>query len=425
MKKTFLLISLLVLLTACSARPAETQPTDTTAPSTTPPTTAPILNGWQEQDGHRYYYENGIPHTGWLELDGKRHYFCEDGTLHTGWLETKEGRYFLLSDGPATAWQKINGVEYYFSPDGTLATGWIEVDGLRYYLDRDGSPTTGWQQIDGTTHYFHADGTLGTGWIEEDGQRYYLDGSGTPTTGWLDLDGSRYYLSDQGTMHTGWLYTAEASYYFHSDGTMARGQVDTPDRGRRYFTSTGKEVIMVNPWNTVPQDYSPTLVSYGSWQIDAACLDALEQMIADCAKAGHTAVVVSAYRSYEYQSGLFQRRIQRFMDEGYDRDEAERLAAMRVARPGTSEHQLGLALDIVDANYQNLNEQQETMPAQIWLMENSWRYGFILRYPNGTTDLTGIIYEPWHYRYVGTELAAELHETRQCLEAYLESLTQA
>lgn len=439
MKKTFLLIFLLVLLTACSTKPTETQPTSTTVP----PTTAPLLNGWQEQDGHQYYYENGIPHTGWLELDGKRHYFRDDGTLHTGWLETDEGRYFLLSDGPATSWQKINGSDHYFHPDGLLATGWTQIDDKQVYLDQDGMLTTGWLDLEGAryhflpdgtaaigwtqigdaTHYFNADGTLATGWIEEDGHRYYLDENGTPTTGWLDLDSSRYYLGDQGTMHTGWLYTAEASYYFRPDGTMARGKVETPDRGTRYFTSTGKEVIMVNPWNPVPQDYSPTIVSYGSWQIDAACRDALKQMIADCAEAGHTAVVVSAYRSYEYQSGLFQRRIQRFMDEGYDRDEAERLAAMRVARPGTSEHQLGLALDIVDVNYQNLNEKQETMPAQIWLMENSWRYGFILRYPNEASNDTGIIYEPWHYRYVGTELAAELHATGQCLEVYLASLT--
>jgi D-alanyl-D-alanine carboxypeptidase len=64
------------------------------------------------------------------------------------------------------------------------------------------------------------------------------------------------------------------------------------------------------------------------------------------------------------------------------------------------------------------------MPAQIWLMENSWQYGFILRYPNGTTESTGIIYEPWHYRYVGKELAKELHESGLCLEDYLHQLSQ-
>jgi D-alanyl-D-alanine carboxypeptidase len=77
----------------------------------------------------------------------------------------------------------------------------------------------------------------------------------------------------------------------------------------------------------------------------------------------------------------------------------------------------------VDVNYQELTTKQETMPAQKWLMANSWQYGFILRYPNSKSDVTGIIYEPWHYRYVGKELAAELHETGFCLEEYFANLT--
>lgn len=361
---------ILILLTGCTGTPVAPQATipepttQATEPpaSSTPETTQPPLNGWQQLNGQRYYYEDGIPHIGWLDLDGVRYYFSPNGALHLGWLDLEEGRYYLTTEGPATSWQ----------------------------------------QIDGTTHYFHADGTLAQGWLELDTDRYYLDSDGSPITGWL--------------------YTDDATYYFRADGTMARGKAET-DRGTRYFTSTGKEVILVNPWNQVPQDYSPTIVDYAGWQVDASCRDALAQMLSDCKKAGHTAIVVSAYRTHQYQAGLFQRRIQRFMDDGYDREEAERLAAMRVARPGTSEHELGLAVDIVDVNYQNLNEKQETMPAQIWLMENSWRYGFILRYPNEASNDTGIIYEPWHYRYVGTELAAELHTTGQCLEVYLASLT--
>ena len=79
--------------------------------------------------------------------------------------------------------------------------------------------------------------------------------------------------------------------------------------------------------------------------------------------------------------------------------------------------------DIVDKAYQTLDEHQAEMPAQKWLMENSWKYGFILRYPVGKTDVTGIIYEPWHYRYVGLELAEELHELGLTLEEYLQMLT--
>ena len=111
------------------------------------------------------------------------------------------------------------------------------------------------------------------------------------------------------------------------------------------------------------------------------------------------------------------------MASGASPAEAEAEAATVVLRPGTSEHHLGLAVDIIDTKLWALDERQAQMPAQRWLMENSWRYGFILRYPPEKTHITGIIYEPWHYRYVGTELAAELHGSGLTLEEYLQNLT--
>ena len=89
-----------------------------------------------------------------------------------------------------------------------------------------------------------------------------------------------------------------------------------------------------------------------------------------------------------------------------------------MAVPGTSEHQLGLALDIVDMNNQRLEEEQENTPTQQWLMANCWRYGFILRFPKGREAVTGISYEPWHYRYVGEEAARIITENGLCLEEY-------
>ena len=242
-------------------------------------------------------------------------------------------------------------------------------------------------------------------------------------SGWEEIEGQRYYRDKDGSLHTGFLTLDGDRYWFHPDGTMARGKVEIEGVGTRYFTSTGKEVILVNPWNFVPEEYETEIVTVYGMKMAKVCKKPLQKMLADCEAAGYDAVVVSAYRTHEYQKGLFQRRIQRFLDEGLSQEDAEREAAKRVAFPGTSEHELGLALDIVDESYQNLNEKQETMPAQIWLMENSWRYGFILRYPNGTTDVTGIIYEPWHYRYVGKELAKELHDSGLCLEEYLNALS--
>lgn len=87
--------------------------------------------------------------------------------------------------------------------------------------------------------------------------------------------------------------------------------------------------------------------------------------------------------------------------------------------PGTSEHQLGLAVDIVDADYQLLNHAQEDTAVHQWLLEHCWDYGFILRYPADKGDVTGIIYEPWHYRYVGREHAQAIRAAGLCLEEYL------
>ena len=102
---------------------------------------------------------------------------------------------------------------------------------------------------------------------------------------------------------------------------------------------------------------------------------------------------------------------------------SETKAARIVARPGTREHQLGYAVDITDSGYRKLNKDQEKTATQQWLMANCRDYGFIVRYPTGTTNITGIIYEPWHYRYVGVELAAELKESGITLEEYLDQLT--
>ena len=242
------------------------------------------------------------------------------------------------------------------------------------------------------------------------------------------MDGKTYYCLRDGSYITGWTTIDGQDYYFRPDGTMAQGQVEI-DGQNRFFTSTGAEVLVVNPWNAVPEGYDPDLVTVSEeisregTKVSRSCYDALVQMITDCNKECPTVYIISSHRTYDYQAGLFENRIQRFQNEGYSRDEAETLAAAVVARPGTSEHHLGLAVDIIDTRSWDLTEIQETLPGQQWLMENCWRYGFILRYPKGTTDSTGIIYEPWHYRYVGTELAKELYDAGLTLEQYLEDLT--
>lgn len=189
---------------------------------------------------------------------------------------------------------------------------------------------------------------------------------------------------------------------------------------------TGQEQVdgvwnlaLVNPWNAMQKGYKPELTtldgisSYSGAEIDSRCYPQLKKMMDDCSDYGDCSpYVCSAYRTWDTQQTLFDRQV-----AAYGGDEEK--AAREVAVPGTSEHQLGLAVDIIDTSNWNLDESQESTPTQQWLMANSWRYGFILRYPNGTTDITGIIYEPWHYRYVGCQVAKEIHEKGVTLEEYL------
>lgn len=180
-------------------------------------------------------------------------------------------------------------------------------------------------------------------------------------------------------------------------------------------------LTLVNPWNTLPEDWAVDLVSIGNGhKVDNACYDDLMAMLSACKEAGLRPVVRSSYRSQATQKRLYENKVSQWKGYGYSDAEARKKAATIVAVPGTSEHQMGWAVDIVDASYQVLNEKQAAMPAQMWLMEHSWEYGFILRYPTNKSEVTGIIYEPWHYRYVGREYAKAIFDSGLCLEEWLE-----
>ena len=183
-------------------------------------------------------------------------------------------------------------------------------------------------------------------------------------------------------------------------------------------------LLLVNPWNPLPEDYTISLTELkNGLSVDSRCYPDLQDMMDACRAAGLSPVICSAYRTQEYQEKLFQNKVSRLMAQGYSETDATAEAGKSVAVPGTSEHQLGLALDIVDINNQHLDESQESTAVQKWLMEHCWEYGFILRYPNDKSEITGIIYEPWHYRYVGREDAEQIHTLGVCLEEYLEGMS--
>ena len=180
------------------------------------------------------------------------------------------------------------------------------------------------------------------------------------------------------------------------------------------------QLRLVSAAHPLPEDFEvPELTKLkGGHAIDSRVYPALQQMMDDCRAAGLNPVICSSYRTYDKQEELFRKKVNTLLKQGYSQEEAETEAARWVARPGTSEHETGLAVDIVDKSYQLLDEKQEQTPVQQWLMAHCAEYGFILRYPVEKSDLTGIGYEPWHYRYVGVEAAKAITEQGLCLEEY-------
>ncbi|MBE6939979.1 MAG: D-alanyl-D-alanine carboxypeptidase family protein [Ruminococcaceae bacterium] len=180
------------------------------------------------------------------------------------------------------------------------------------------------------------------------------------------------------------------------------------------------ELILVNTWHSVPPDFTVELtrINY-SHSVDSRIYPYLQQMLDAMRAEGLSPLICSSYRTQETQQRLYDNRVDRFIWQGYSPAEARQRAEQWVALPGTSEHQTGLAVDIVSMEYQDLDREQENTAEQKWLMENSYKYGFILRYPTGKSALTGIKYEPWHYRYVGQEVAREIYARGICLEEYL------
>ena len=183
------------------------------------------------------------------------------------------------------------------------------------------------------------------------------------------------------------------------------------------------KLLLVNDQNPLPENYSiQTVELRNGFQVDERCYPDLQAMMDACREEGLSPVICSAYRTQEYQEKLYQIQIDKQLALGYSQEHAAMEAGKQVAVPGTSEHQLGLAVDIVDMSYQLLDNAQADTAVQKWLMEHSWEYGFILRYSDGKSEITGFTYEPWHYRYVGRENAEQIYHMGVCLEEYLDRL---
>ncbi len=178
----------------------------------------------------------------------------------------------------------------------------------------------------------------------------------------------------------------------------------------------GWQLMLVNRWHPIPENYAPELTELWNGElVDSRIYPDLQEMFDDARDAGMEPYVNSGYRTHQLQQSLLDREIADYISQGYSEEEAKEIAEQWVAPPGTSEHQIGLAVDISmeDTSDQNASDVWQ------WLRENSYKYGFILRYPEDKTDITGIGYEPWHYRYVGKEIAEDIYRQGICLEEYL------
>ena len=183
------------------------------------------------------------------------------------------------------------------------------------------------------------------------------------------------------------------------------------------------QLVLVNKQHPVPEDYSFTLGTItGSMKCDVRIIDELMAMLEAAKADGIDLVICSPYRDYNRQTVLFERKIDYYMERGYSYLEAYKIASITVTVPGASEHQIGLALDIVSDTYTSLDTGFGKTDAGIWLREHGYEYGFILRYPLGKEYITGIQYEPWHYRYVGKKSATAIMKQGITLEEFLEDL---
>jgi len=208
----------------------------------------------------------------------------------------------------------------------------------------------------------------------------------------------------------------EETDYTAAEGTDAEGTVMEAVTA---FDSGDWRLLLVNKQHPIPEDYSFNLgIIKGSMQCDERIIADLLAMMQAAKENGINLEVCSPYRTDGRQEWLFEKKIKKYMNQGYSYMDAYKAASQIVTIPGSSEHQIGLALDIYSDTYKQLDEAFGDTEAGKWLAAHSYEYGFVLRYPEGKEYITSIEYEPWHFRYVGREAAAVMHEEDLCLEEF-------
>lgn len=200
---------------------------------------------------------------------------------------------------------------------------------------------------------------------------------------------------------------------------VPNNQVEEPPEVKHKNEITDWRLILANYENILPEDFKVELAKIDDTkQFDARAIEYLNKMMNDMRKSGISNVwVQSAYRSVERQKELYNNSVQKYLKQGKTQEEAEKLTDEYIAKPGGSDHNLGLAVD-----FNNVDNNFEDLKAFKWLKENAENYGFVLRFPKDKEDITKIAYESWHWRFVGEEHAKKMNELNMCLEEYVEYL---
>lgn len=205
---------------------------------------------------------------------------------------------------------------------------------------------------------------------------------------------------------------------YSSVNVILEQDIDEDENHGKILHSNEWNLILVNKWNKIPDNYNVTLtVLSNGRRVDNRIYPELQEMF-DAARAeGIYPVVGEGYRTADEQQALFTDKVREYMNMGFFEKAAEKMAGKWVALPGYSEHQLGIAVDINGDKIRSDNGE-----VYEWLAKNAYKYGFILRYPLDSENITSTKYEPWHYRYVGKKAAKEIYSEHICLEEYLERL---
>ncbi len=216
---------------------------------------------------------------------------------------------------------------------------------------------------------------------------------------------------------------ADTNVRFSKDAEQANVEpIQAAAVEKSQFDAGDWKLVLINKQHPIPEDYSFSLgmikTIKGDMECDERIIDDLLLMMQAASEDGVTLAICSPYRDLSYQEYLFNRKVRAYMKKGMSYMEAYSISSQAVTVPGASEHQIGLAVDIISDTYLTLDEGFAETSAGIWLSQHCAEYGFILRYPKGKEAITSIEFEPWHFRYVGKDAAEVIMEEGLCLEEF-------